>query len=77
MKVKINPARQEQGSGLTAFASWDNPDLQRAIETAFRVDRKREQIESIEVTEDGITLRLETKVCLADLFRFTDAKGNQ
>ena len=58
VEVKFNPSKDETGSGLTAFASWDNPDLQRALEIAFRVNRNREQIDKVEVTAEGITARL-------------------
>lgn len=58
MEIKFNPSKDEAGSGLTAFASWDNRDLNRALEIAFNVNRKRERIDTVEVTPDGITVRL-------------------
>ena len=60
MEIKFNPSKDETGSGLTAFASWDNRDLQRALEIAFRINRQRERIDTVEVTADGITVRLST-----------------
>lgn len=58
MEIKFNPSKDEQGSGITSFASWNNPDLQRALEIAFNINRQRERIDTVEVTSEGITVRL-------------------
>lgn len=57
MLTKFNPSDTEKGSGLTAFASWDNPDMKFAMSQLFKI-RANERIETIEVTEEGITARI-------------------
>ena len=58
MQVKVNPSKDETGSGLTAFVSWGNPSLQAALETVFAVNRHRERIDTVEISPLGITARL-------------------
>lgn len=47
MIVKFDPTPGQTGAGPTSFASWSDPDMRRAMR----------QLESIEVTREGITAR--------------------
>lgn len=58
-KVLINPTREEAGTGLTSFASWDNPDTLRGLQTMFNITNK-ERLVQVEVSAQGITVRLES-----------------
>ncbi len=60
LKVIINPTKDQQLSGLTSFASWQNPDLKAAILRAFAINPEKERLLQVEVNSDGITVRLET-----------------
>lgn len=62
MKVLINPAPHEQGSGTTSFATWNNQSVITAMNSIFAV-RPYEKITQIEITEDGITARFERVKC--------------
>ena len=57
MKILFNPKPNEKGSGTTSFISFTQPEFQKAIETIIR-KQKSEAIESIELDESGITVRL-------------------
>lgn len=58
MQVKIKPSKDECGYGLSSFASWQNQELIEALENLFHINKTTEVINSIEITEDGITARL-------------------
>lgn len=60
MHIKFNPSNDEKGSGTTSTINWDNPSLLESIETLIRL-RKDEQIESLEITKDGIVVRISNK----------------
>lgn len=57
MEIKFCPESHERGSGTTAFISFHQPEFKQAIETLIR-KMKSEVIESIEIDQDGITVRL-------------------
>lgn len=57
-QVRINPT--SPGSGLSAFASWDNPDVHEALKTLFSIG-PHEQIASLEIDSKGITARIDYK----------------
>lgn len=59
MKILFNPKAEEKGSGTTSFISFTQPEFQKAIETIIK-KRESETIESIEIDESGITVRLLT-----------------
>jgi hypothetical protein len=61
MKVLIHPAKEQTGNGLTASVTWDNPDVQTAMNLLFNVQGQRERITQIEITHDGIVARMEYK----------------
>lgn len=61
MKVLINPTKEQTGNGLTASVTWDNPDVQTAMNLLFNVQGQREKITQIEITKDGIVARMEYK----------------
>lgn len=60
MEIKFNPTEEEKGSGATAQISWENPRLMACLDNLFAV-REREKIVSVEITREGITVRLEMK----------------
>lgn len=58
-KVLINPLNDEKGTGLTSFASWQNPDTLAGLQRIFNVTQK-ERLIQVEVDSQGITVRLES-----------------
>jgi hypothetical protein len=60
MKVAWCPSENERASGVASYASWENPDLQAAIEKAFNTS-PRETITRVEINRDGIKAFFETK----------------
>ena len=61
MKVLVNPTKEQSGSGLTASVTWDNPDVQTAMNLLFNVQGQREKIVQIEINSEGIVARMEYK----------------
>jgi hypothetical protein len=59
MKVLINPAKEQTGSGLTASVTWQNPSTRSAMNMLFGVKTQIERLVHIEITEEGITARLD------------------
>jgi cell division protein ZapA (FtsZ GTPase activity inhibitor) len=60
MKVLINPSETESGSGLASTIAWNNPDVLAGLNVMFNIQQRREKIVQIEITQDGITARLES-----------------
>ena len=58
MVVKFDPTSSKRGSGITSFASWDNTDVGKAMESLFGI-KSNEWIKQIEVSPEGITARIE------------------
>jgi hypothetical protein len=57
MKILFNPKPHEKGGGTTSFISFDQPEFKEAIESIIRM-RESETIESVEIEEEGIAVRL-------------------
>lgn len=59
--MKINYAPNNYSpTGVVAFASWENQDLQAAIRLAFR-ESPREDIVELVIERDGIKAVFETR----------------
>jgi hypothetical protein len=60
MKVIWCPSENERACGVCSFASWENQELQAAIERAFNTS-PRETITRLEIDRGGIKAFFETK----------------
>lgn len=61
MRVLFDPKPDERGSGVTSSVTWDNPELYEAMRTLFHIKDQYEELESIEVSHDGIIARVRQK----------------
>ena len=58
IEVKFDPSPSDRGSGLTAQLSWAHPNMIAALSMAIDL-REGERIKTVEISRDGITVRLE------------------